>query len=683
MSTPVYQSILTHTISNTNQVRYKIDPRTINDFFTAGLTQEKRIPDYQRPYSWEEQNVKQLFEDIYSLSKKSTAEKSWFLGPVFTTYVDGDDFSYLLDGQQRSTTIMLVLKEFTLLQFKINEYSFGSNNKHLKDRFDKNIKTCYNCLTYTKGPGKELTRLITEISSQEFFETYISSAPQDESELIHLRKELSDYADKLKAQGSNTAHTINKNTVFLNKLYQKLIEDTVFPENMENINSFIEALLFHCWLIEIPIKEDEYSINIFESINNRGRKLTLVDKLRFRTLILARLSTSRDKIKSLWKEVFSDLERMQSFNFIKDEEDFFKVLVNSLSGHGFTKESDMLEYFEMNNFKSDDDIIKFLEDCKRVIQANLIVREALEPTSTFVGKFKKSEQNKVRAILLLCEKMFKASDNSRFLYYRNALENYTPTSNYPFVMSLWNNIRLTVFQEIFVSESSNIVREEYLKVIKSQASLNSFIKTDYIKTNHITLYYTASYQLNFISNKNPDKIQLLLSLYSYFMDYNTLVNTQSNLFLKHVEVEHCIPKKWKKNWTKAKFNFDDAENYLNNYNYKQFTPAIEFNNIKQIIIGKGPELELPDDEAPGQNCILEFIGNKWMIHSSDNKKGSNLSWQEKRTRVFENTKALKFPDNDDPLAGYKLYNEFTFAEILDRSLRICNKIVEEFQTPLF
>ena len=72
-----------------------------------------------------------------------------------------------------------------------------------------------------------------------------------------------------------------------------------------------------------------------------------------------------------------------------------------------------------------------------------------------------------------------------------------------------------------------------------------------------------------------------------------------------------------------------------------------------------------------------------MIHSSDNKKGSNSSWDDKKTKVFENTKALKFPDNDDKLAGYKLYTNFTYSEILDRSLRISNKIVEDFQKPLF
>ena len=72
-----------------------------------------------------------------------------------------------------------------------------------------------------------------------------------------------------------------------------------------------------------------------------------------------------------------------------------------------------------------------------------------------------------------------------------------------------------------------------------------------------------------------------------------------------------------------------------------------------------------------------------MIHSSDNKKVSNFSWQEKKTRVFENTKALKFPDNDDPLAGYKRYTNFSYEEILDRSLRISNKIVEDFQKSLF
>lgn len=43
------------------------------------------IPDYQRPYSWEEEHVKQLFDDLYEFYQQKTDERtdeSYFLGSI-------------------------------------------------------------------------------------------------------------------------------------------------------------------------------------------------------------------------------------------------------------------------------------------------------------------------------------------------------------------------------------------------------------------------------------------------------------------------------------------------------------------------------------------------------------------------------------------------------------------------
>lgn len=39
------------------------------------------IPDYQRPYSWEEEHVKQLFDDLYEFYNREKDE-SYFLGSI-------------------------------------------------------------------------------------------------------------------------------------------------------------------------------------------------------------------------------------------------------------------------------------------------------------------------------------------------------------------------------------------------------------------------------------------------------------------------------------------------------------------------------------------------------------------------------------------------------------------------
>ena len=76
------------------------------------------IPDYQRPYAWEENECAILWNDIYSFAipdnnyenfNKDTDE--YFLGPI-VVFKNSDDKLEIIDGQQRITTIMLLLRAF-------------------------------------------------------------------------------------------------------------------------------------------------------------------------------------------------------------------------------------------------------------------------------------------------------------------------------------------------------------------------------------------------------------------------------------------------------------------------------------------------------------------------------------------------------------------------------------------
>ncbi|GAA6819129.1 DUF262 domain-containing protein [Helicobacter pylori] len=87
---------------------------TINDFFALTGTIFS-IPVYQRNYTWEEENCEKLLQDIVSISQN---KKTHFMGSI--TYIlhwidDEKNLRKLqefviIDGQQRITTIMLLLK---------------------------------------------------------------------------------------------------------------------------------------------------------------------------------------------------------------------------------------------------------------------------------------------------------------------------------------------------------------------------------------------------------------------------------------------------------------------------------------------------------------------------------------------------------------------------------------------
>ena len=71
-----------------------------------------KIPAYQRPYVWSVDDVLKIFDDIKNAHERKEAH--YFLGTTITSRVKGDDVSMLelVDGQQRTTTLMLICMAF-------------------------------------------------------------------------------------------------------------------------------------------------------------------------------------------------------------------------------------------------------------------------------------------------------------------------------------------------------------------------------------------------------------------------------------------------------------------------------------------------------------------------------------------------------------------------------------------
>ncbi|GAA7535824.1 DUF262 domain-containing protein [Helicobacter pylori] len=92
----------------------RVTESTINDFFALTGTIFS-IPVYQRNYTWEEENCEKLLQDIVSISQN---KKTHFMGSItYILHLIDEEKSLrrlqefvIIDGQQRVTTIMLLLK---------------------------------------------------------------------------------------------------------------------------------------------------------------------------------------------------------------------------------------------------------------------------------------------------------------------------------------------------------------------------------------------------------------------------------------------------------------------------------------------------------------------------------------------------------------------------------------------
>ena len=96
--------------------KLNIDQKTIKELFTNKKT-DFLVPDYQRPYAWGETECQTLWDDIFTFAipendaTKFQRDEVYFLGPI-VTFKNGSGKQEIIDGQQRLTTLMLLLRAF-------------------------------------------------------------------------------------------------------------------------------------------------------------------------------------------------------------------------------------------------------------------------------------------------------------------------------------------------------------------------------------------------------------------------------------------------------------------------------------------------------------------------------------------------------------------------------------------
>lgn len=257
-----------------------------------------RIPDFQRGYSWEERQLDDFWEDIQNLNpnkihyiglltvapiKKSDIQNVekwkddlWLLKKGMSAY-------YIIDGQQRLTTLIILLHEI-LKTFNNDEGINYGNKSEWTDRF---LYRSYNQIYKSFVFGYE-----KDNPSDEFFKTKILE--QDSSA-----------ADKY----PETLYT--SNLMFAKKYFAKKLKDLSKEYKEEIFDKAVNRLKFNYY--EIDESLDVYVT--FETMNNRGKDLSHLELLKNRLIYLSTLLHEDDETKSrlrkdineTWKTIYEYL----------------------------------------------------------------------------------------------------------------------------------------------------------------------------------------------------------------------------------------------------------------------------------------------------------------------------------------------------------------------------------------
>jgi uncharacterized protein with ParB-like and HNH nuclease domain len=101
------------------------------------------IPEYQRGYRWEKQQIEELLNDISEFDPKQKEEEGYYcLQPVIVKKEDESTYS-LIDGQQRLITIYLILKKLTEEEPYQIKYKTKNIEEILKDNSEDDINSFY------------------------------------------------------------------------------------------------------------------------------------------------------------------------------------------------------------------------------------------------------------------------------------------------------------------------------------------------------------------------------------------------------------------------------------------------------------------------------------------------------------------------------------------------------------
>lgn len=119
--------------------KLNIDQKTIEALFSDPKT-DFLIPDYQRPYAWSEAECRTLWDDIFSFafpennSDNFKTTDEYFLGSI-VTFKNDEGKQEIIDGQQRLTTLMLLLRAFYARFGKMKD----SSTQLVQERVEKCI----------------------------------------------------------------------------------------------------------------------------------------------------------------------------------------------------------------------------------------------------------------------------------------------------------------------------------------------------------------------------------------------------------------------------------------------------------------------------------------------------------------------------------------------------------------
>lgn len=254
-----------------------LDTKTVNLNEVLGNGKIYRVPQFQRDYSWDQDNWEDLWNDITIV--KATGSPHYMGSVVLQN--DGTKEYLIIDGQQRFTTLSILTLAFIARIQKLSDDDIDRDAN--KERVDILMKQYIG----QKDPAslRYSSKIFLNENNDGFYQ----------QRLLTFKSPIN--ASKL----SDSEKLMWEAYVFFQKNIEKDFK-TQSGEDLANIlNKVIGDLLM---FIQITVQDELNAYTVFETLNSRGVDLTSTDLLKnFLFSLVAKSKTDLDQVKGQWKKI--------------------------------------------------------------------------------------------------------------------------------------------------------------------------------------------------------------------------------------------------------------------------------------------------------------------------------------------------------------------------------------------
>jgi uncharacterized protein with ParB-like and HNH nuclease domain len=213
------------------------------------------IPDYQRPYSWSRNEIRDMLNDVMSVADRES--EHYFGAFVFNREREKSErIIEVIDGQQRLITVAILLY---VLRYIYSLPSFKDKDPGVEHRRQK----MSDYLEFVNNDGElQGSKIRPGEVNINFFEDYVvkgwNKNNKEKKELIQLYKDNREY--------ENSKSIKEAYDFILKYIFDEIISGSDLDGNIRQIKKLHDALLDKLEVVEIFVSQDADAFVIFESL---------------------------------------------------------------------------------------------------------------------------------------------------------------------------------------------------------------------------------------------------------------------------------------------------------------------------------------------------------------------------------------------------------------------------------